>query len=89
MTYKPLLWFEYSQITSHLSRIHNTLPPVTLCFCCKSTEPSYVDQFKNYLPAQHIGKHKWSHNGSIALYHKFWCVDVEFTPGYFFIGYRS
>ena len=41
------------------------------------------------LLAQYPCKYQWRHNGGIRLHNKFWCIDIQFSPGNFFIGHRA
>jgi hypothetical protein len=54
----------------------------------------HVDATANFfkrgmLPAKHVGKHQRRYNRSIAFDNVFWCVNVQFAPGDFFVGVRA
>ena len=41
------------------------------------------------LPAQHVGEHEWSNDGSVAFNDKLWSVSLELAPSDFLIGHGA
>ena len=46
---------------------------------------STKEQDQYQLPSQQPAEHQRRYNGSIAFNNELWCVDIKFSPRYFFI----